>query len=108
MSKKPGIEIAQKLKRILFQRFGDITDRIILFGSRSKGTTQPDSDYDILIVLKTDYDWIMENDILDACYQLDLEYNLLTDIKIISLQELKSLKGKQPFIMTAVAEGISI
>ena len=108
MSKKPGIEIAQKLKRILFQRFGDITDRIILFGSRSKGTAQPDSDYDILIVLKTDYDWIMENDILDACYQLDLEYNLLTDIKIISLQELKSLKGKQPFIMTAVAEGISI
>jgi predicted nucleotidyltransferase len=108
MSKKPGIEIAQKLKKILFQRFGDITDRIILFGSRSKGTAQPDSDYDILIVLKTDYDWIMENDILDACYQLDLEYNLLTDIKIISLQELKSLKGKQPFIMTAVAEGISI
>ena len=108
MSKKPGIEIAQKLKRILFQRFGDITDRIILFGSRSKGTSQPDSDYDILIVLKTDYDWIMENDILDACYQIDLEYNLLTDIKIISLQELKSLKGKQPFIVTAVAEGISI
>ena len=108
MSKKPGIEIAQKLKKILFQRFGDITDRIILFGSRIKGTAQPDSDYDILIVLKTDYDWIMENDILDACYQLDLEYNLLTDIKIISLQELKSLKGKQPFIMTAVAEGISI
>jgi len=81
MSKKPGIEIAQKLKKILFQRFGDITDRIILFGSRSKGTAQPDSDYDILIVLKTDYDWIMENDILDACYQLDLEYNLLTILK---------------------------
>jgi len=108
MSKKPGIEIAQKLKKILFQRFGDITDRIILFGSRSKGTAQPDSDYDILIVLKTDYDWIMENDILDACYQIDLEYNLLTDIKIISLQELTSLKGKQPFIVTAVTEGISI
>jgi len=108
MSKKPGIEIAQKLKKILFQRFGDITDRIILFGSRSKGTAQPDSDYDILIVLKTDYDWIMENDILDACYQIDLEYNLLTDIKIISLQELTSLKGEQPFIVTAVAEGISI
>jgi predicted nucleotidyltransferase len=108
MSKKPGIEIAQKLKRILFQRFGDITDRIILFGSRSKGTAQPDSDYDILIVLKTDYDWIMENDILDVYYQIDLEYNLLTDIKIISLQELTSLKGKQPFIVTAVTEGISI
>jgi hypothetical protein len=50
----------------------------------------------------------MENDILDACYQIDLEYNLLTDIKIISLQELTSLKGKQPFIVTAVTEGISI
>jgi hypothetical protein len=50
----------------------------------------------------------MENDILDACYEIDLEYNLVTDIKIISLQELGSLKGKQPFIVHAVAEGIPL
>jgi predicted nucleotidyltransferase len=108
MSQKPDSEIAQKLKDVLSQRFGNIFDRIILFGSRSRGNAQPDSDYDILIVLKTDYDWLMENDILDACYEIDLEYNLVTDIKIISLQELGSLKGKQPFIVHAVAEGIPL
>jgi predicted nucleotidyltransferase len=108
MSQKPDSEIAQKLKDVLSQRFGNIFDRIILFGSRSRGNARPDSDYDILIVLKTDYDWLKENDILDACYEIDLEYNLVTDIKIISLQELGSLKGKQPFIVHAVAEGIPL
>ena len=108
MSQKPDSEIAQKLKEVLSQRFGNIFDRIILFGSRSSGNAQPDSDYDILIVLKTDYDWLMENDILDACYEIDLAYNLVTDIKIISLQELGSLKGKQPFIVNAVTEGIPL
>jgi len=108
MSQKPDNEIAQKLKDVLSQRFGNIFDRIILFGSRSRGNAQPDSDYDILIVLKTDYDWLMENDILDACYEIDLAYNLVTDIKIISLQELGSLKGKQPFIVNAVTEGIPL
>jgi predicted nucleotidyltransferase len=108
MSQKPDSEIAQKLKDVLSQRFGNIFDRIILFGSRSRGNAQPDSDYDILIVLKTYYDWLLENDILDACYEIDLEYNLVTDIKIISLQELGSLKGMQPFIVHAVAEGISL
>lgn len=108
MSEKFNIEIAKKLKDVLYQRFGNIIDRIILFGSRSRGNALPDSDYDILIVLKTDYDWLMENAILDACYEIDLEYNLVTDIKIISLQELGSLKGKQPFIVQAVAEGISL
>ena len=108
MSQKPDSEIAQKLKDVLSQRFGNIIDRIILFGSRSRGNAQPDSDYDILIVLITDYDWLKENDILDACYEIDLEYNLVTDIKIISLQELGSLKGKQPFIVHAVAEGIPL
>ena len=108
MSQKPDSEIAQKLKEVLCRRFGNIFDRIILFGSRSRGNAQPDSDYDILIVLKTDYNWLLENDILDACYEIDLEYNLVTDIKIISLQELGSLKGKQPFIVHAVAEGIPL
>lgn len=28
--------------------------RIILFGSRARGTAQPDSDYDILVVAETD------------------------------------------------------
>jgi predicted nucleotidyltransferase len=108
MSQKLDSEIAQKLKDVLSQRFGNIFDRIILFGSRSWGNARPDSDYDILIVLKTDYDWLLENDILDACYEIDLEYNLVTDIKIISLQELGSLKGKQPFIVHTVAEGIPL
>lgn len=102
------IEILQELKEILCLHFGDNIERVILFGSRGKGTAQIYSDYDILIVLKSDYDWMMEDDILNICYEIDLKYNLLTDIKIISLKELNSLKGRQPFIVNAVKEGIAI
>ncbi len=102
------IEITKKLKENLLLRFGDIVERVILFGSRSRGTALPDSDYDLLVVLKIDYDWRLANSILDACYELDVQYDLLTDIKLISRAELNSIKGSQPFIMHAFAEGVAV
>ncbi|MBU4344389.1 MAG: hypothetical protein L6247_09055 [Desulfobacteraceae bacterium] len=33
------------------------------------------------------------------------KYNILTDVKVISELELKSLKGKQPFVQHALQEG---
>jgi hypothetical protein len=33
---------------------------------------------------------------------------VLTDVKIISLNELNSLRGKQPYILNALEKGVSI
>jgi len=54
------IEIIKELKNLLIENFGDIIDKVILFGSQINGSATEYSDYDILIILKTDYDWRVE------------------------------------------------
>ena len=103
-----NLEILKELKKSLVQRFSKDIDRVVLFGSHCKGTSHPYSDYDVLVVLKDDYDWRKEEKISNACYQIDLQYDIHTDVKVISLKELDSLKGKQPFIVNAIEEGITI
>jgi len=103
-----NLEILKKLKKSLIRCFSHDIDRIVLFGSHCKGTDNPFSDYDILVILKDDYDWRKEEEISKICYQTDLQYDIHTDVKVISLRELNSLKGKQPFIINAMKEGIAI
>lgn len=103
-----NLEILKKLKKSLIRCFSSDIDRIVLFGSHCKGADQAFSDYDILVVLKDDYDWRKEEEISKICYQIDLQYDIHTDVKVISLRELNSLKGKQPFIINAMKEGIAI
>lgn len=103
-----NLKILKQLKKSLIQRFSNDIDRIVLFGSQCKGTDQPYSDYDVLVVLKSGYDWRKEEEISNICYQVDLQYDIYTDVKVISLKELDSLKGKQPFIINAMEEGITV
>src|SRR5512136_1449449 len=96
---KQYIKIVKELKALLFRRFGEEIKQVILFGSRSQGTAQPDSDYDILVILNNDYNWRKEHLILRTCYEIDLKYDILTDVKVISVRELQSIKGQQPYII---------
>lgn len=102
------IEILNELKELLINNLGDIIDRVILFGSQVNGTAREYSDYDILVILKNDYDWKLRDKIIDLCYEIDLKYDILTDIKVISNSELQSLRGQQPFIINALAEGVRV
>ncbi len=99
-------KILNDLQALLVKEFGDSIAKVILFGSHALGTASPSSDYDILVVLKKDYDWRLEDDILSTCYEIDLKYDILTDVKVISQEELKTVKGKQPFILNALEHGL--
>ena len=104
---KRSVKILKELKALLFHRFGDEIKQVILFGSRSQGTAQPDSDYDILVILNNDYNWRKEHLILKTCYEIDLKYDIVTDVKVISVHELQSIKGQQPYIIHAMREGVA-
>ncbi len=101
------LTILKEIKNVLMLDFSSDIDKIVLFGSQSNGTDRPHSDYDILVVLKNDYDWRKEESISNICYKVDLKYEIHTDVKVVSLNELDSLKGKQPFIINAMKEGIT-
>jgi uncharacterized protein len=99
--------ILKELKELLSQKFGDIVEQVILYGSRAHGAAREYSDYDILIILNTDYDWRKENEILKICNDVNLKYDILIDLKIISRYELLTIKGKQPFIQEAIETGLT-
>jgi predicted nucleotidyltransferase len=99
-------KILVDLKNHLIKNYGDSVKHVILFGSQARGDSQEYSDYDILIVLGKDYSSKDENHILDLCYDIDLKYDILLDIHLISNKELSSIRGKQPVFINAIKSGI--
>ena len=74
-----------------------------------KRTAEQFSDYDVLIILKNDYDWKYRRLISGLCYEIDLKYDIIIDSKIISLNELNhSIKGKDPLFLDAIKDGLHI
>jgi predicted nucleotidyltransferase len=101
-------QILIELKNLLREEFSGYIDKVILFGSQASNTAHQYSDYDILVVLKKDYDWHLEDAILNLCYEIDLKYDIITDVQLISRNELNSIKGKQPFILNALEHGLMV
>ena len=70
--------IITKTNQGLTKLYGEKLEKIVLFGSQARGDARPDSDIDILIVLKSSFNYSQESDrisifIADLC----LEYNVL-------------------------------
>ncbi|MFW5945205.1 MAG: nucleotidyltransferase domain-containing protein [Bacteroidota bacterium] len=90
----------------LRQNYGDSIKDVILFGSQARGDSTKDSDYDILVILKKDYTHKDERKIINLCYDIDLKYDIIIDVHVLSSNELKSLRGKQPIFINALRTGI--
>lgn len=107
MTKQDKI-ILTDLYQVLKTNLGDLIKDVILFGSRAKGTAQPDSDYDILLILTRLVDWRKQRDISYLCYDIGLKYDIFTDVHMLSEPELGTLRAKQPIFTEAIAKGIYI
>jgi predicted nucleotidyltransferase len=99
--------IIKELKLALVAHFGEDIKDVILFGSRVTGKAHKDSDYDVLIIVNDDYDWRLEDKIISVVYNLELKYDILIDMKVISSNELHhSIKGIHPLYQDAMQGGI--
>ncbi|BFM39421.1 nucleotidyltransferase domain-containing protein [Synechocystis sp. LKSZ1] len=81
------LKILQEFKVYLSRLYQEQLDKVILFGSRARGNAGPESDFDILIVLKDKFsyysevkkisgyisDLCIENEILISCVFTTLE-----------------------------------
>jgi len=103
--KQKNVEIIKEMKARLQNKFDSISE-VMLFGSQATGDAGEFSDYDILIIVAHPVFWRQEREIVDEVYSIDLKYDIVTDVKIISQRELKTLRGKQPFIRRALHEGV--
>jgi predicted nucleotidyltransferase len=98
--------IMKELKRHLAKNLDMPVREVVLFGSQSRGGANENSDYDVLIVIEGDYSGTDENRVLDLCYDIDLKYNILLDVHLISVRELGTLRGKQPIFVNALKSGL--
>lgn len=98
--------LLKELNQLLNSRFPDEVVDIVLFGSQISDHAQKGSDYDILIILKQKADWKTEREISDLCYEIELKFDIITDIHIIGESELPTLRGKQPIFVNAIANGL--
>ena len=94
------------MKDHLIKNYGNSVKDVVLFGSRARGDFNKFSDYDVLIILRKDYSGKDENKILDLCYDIDLKHDILLDVHILSDDELKTIRGKQPIFINAIKSGI--
>ncbi len=99
-------QILSDLKNHLRTHYGDSVKDIILFGSQALGNSNEFSDYDVLIVLENDYTGKDENLILDLCFDINLKYNIILDVHVISNSELTSIRGRQAVFVNAIKSGI--
>lgn len=99
--------LAKEIKQHLNAHLNNIVADVVIFGSRVKGTADSNSDYDVLIILNTDYNQKMKKLINGLCYDFDLNYDIFLDTQIISQTELKnSIRGKHPVFKAALKEGL--
>ncbi|TAE53126.1 MAG: nucleotidyltransferase domain-containing protein [Nostocales cyanobacterium] len=97
--------ILEKVKTFLQTTYQDNLDKVILFGSRARGDYHADSDIDILIVLKTPFDYSLEVEKTSVFIsELSLECDLVISRVFAETPDFNS--KNTPFFMNIRKEGV--
>jgi len=99
--------VLQQLRAGLEAQYGDRLDRVLLYGSRARGDARPESDVDVLVVLRGEVDALAEihrNSHLVA--DLSLEHNLVISCVYMSAEELA--QGNDAYLRNVKREGLTV
>jgi uncharacterized protein len=99
-------EFVHRLRRDLPQHIIDIR----LFGSEARGDATPESDIDVLVVVKPDDQRVaLETRIVDIAFDVNIERNVFISPMVITTAILSHPVWREtPFIETVLREGIAL
>ena len=84
----------------------DPSAKVYLYGSRARGTTKPDSDWDLLILLNKDkITTEVERNVTSPLYDLEFEIGEVISPMIYSEKEWNSKHSVTPFYSNVMREG---
>ena len=93
--------------RTIQQRFPDKIERVIVYGSKARGDAGPDSDLDVLVVLKDDT--VSRADVRLIGYELALQTDVVPSILVYTIQELEQRREHRSVFIEAVErEGVVV
>ena len=84
LSKKDrqGIAAAVKLLREQFP-----VEEVVLFGSKARGTDDPESDIDLLILTSHQINWQERHRLIDALFDIELAYDVVISTLVVPKEE---------------------
>lgn len=100
-------EIAKTAK----ETFGDKLDSVILYGSYARGDYTPDSDVDIMILVRGIAPgelWRYKEPIVQKGSELGLRYDLLISAAIKDIETFSKYLDVLPFYQNVMREGIKV
>ena len=106
-----NIKSVMKLKESLLQHYGEALESVRVFGSVARDTSGPLSDIDVMIILDRPsraVDWRTEREIRSLAYPIELEEDVVFDLKVLAKDDLENLKGHTPFMEQVRNEGVRI
>ena len=80
----------QIIKKIIQEAVGESLSKIILFGSRARGDNRPDSDYDLLVIVKKNLDKKKKQSFSKSIREMTAKYLIPIDILVRSEEENES------------------
>lgn len=99
--------LLESLHKELARILGNQLESIVLYGSQARGTAGSDSDIDVLIVVRGDFDY---GDLLQrtslAVSALSLEHDVV--ISRIFISKERFLKEQSPFLLNVRREGVMV
>lgn len=103
--------ILSEIAKTARETFGDHLDSVILYGSYARGDYTPDSDVDIMILVKgiapKDL-WRFKKPIIKAESKLGLQYDLVISSTIKDIETFNMYLDVLPFYQNVMKEGIKV
>ena len=107
MSKEKLAQILRDLRAGLALLLGNRLEAVYLYGSQARGDARPDSDIDVLIILRGEFDYFQTLDqISDLAWKLSLENDVVIAQVLVSKE--KFSKSDSPFLMNVHREAVPI
>ncbi len=98
-------EIIEFIKNWFKTHYSEQVVQIILYGSQARGEAKPDSDIDLLIVMKSAFNYSDEiKKTSEFIQELSLKYDTVISRAFVSEQRFN--QEKSPFILNVHREGI--
>lgn len=96
------------LLKALRSRYPTSVRNVMLFGSKARGDSNPESDIDLLIVLE-DYSWFLEKEITRLSTEMDDAYDVVLSDHVIDIKQFsKMAASRDPFYCKLEREGIDL
>ena len=87
--------------------FGNVLERIILYGSVAWGTQTVESDVDIAVIVRK-YTEDMHDKMIDLTVDLELEYNKVLSVLLIDYDNFREWEDVLPFYKNMKKDGIML